>query len=191
MDGGDDPAFDYVIQAGTGVAAMTGDLRRSADTARLFGGRQLHRAGRGAGPGGPDRVRPRRAGRGVAARCGDVAVELPRLGLAQRRDRAAAASERRALVLRSRSCSRRPTAISHCSSPTTRSGGCSRPRQAYPASRRWPSARRSARRCSPSSPRRWPPTPRRAGRPGYVRSAFRPPRCVHCPTPSRRPRRSS
>src|SRR6201991_1590889 len=25
MDGGDDPAFDYVIQAGTGVAAMTGD----------------------------------------------------------------------------------------------------------------------------------------------------------------------
>ena len=25
MDGGDDPAFDYVIQAATGVAAMTGD----------------------------------------------------------------------------------------------------------------------------------------------------------------------
>ena len=25
LDGGDDPAFDYVIQAGTGVAAMTGD----------------------------------------------------------------------------------------------------------------------------------------------------------------------
>ncbi|GFG51310.1 CaiB/BaiF CoA transferase family protein [Mycolicibacterium agri] len=25
MDGGDDPAFDYVIQAGTGVAAMTGE----------------------------------------------------------------------------------------------------------------------------------------------------------------------
>ena len=25
LDGGDDPAFDYVIQAATGVAAMTGD----------------------------------------------------------------------------------------------------------------------------------------------------------------------
>ena len=29
LDGGDDPAFDYVIQAATGVAAMTGDPDRA------------------------------------------------------------------------------------------------------------------------------------------------------------------
>ncbi len=75
--------------------------RRPADLARLFGSRQLHRPGRGARSAGPDRVGSRRAGRCLAARCDDVAVELPRLGVSQRRSRAAAPSVRGTFVLRS------------------------------------------------------------------------------------------
>ena len=48
MDGGDDPAFDYVIQAGDRGRGDDRRSRRPADAARLFGGRQLHRADRGA-----------------------------------------------------------------------------------------------------------------------------------------------
>ena len=152
MDGGDDPAFDYVIQAGTGVAAMTGDPDGAADAARLFGGRQLHRTGRGAWPAGPDRVGSRRAGRRVAARCGDVAAELPGLGLPQRRRRAAATPVRCAFVLRSGAAvpdgRRLSRAVHH---PRRVLEGVRRRGRHIAASRRWPSARPSATRCSPSS----------------------------------------
>ena len=186
MDGGDDPAFDYVIQAATGVAAMTGDPR-AADAARLFGGRQLHRAGRGAGTACADRVGSWRSGRCVAARRGDVPVELPGVGIPQRRCRTATPSVRRALVLRSGAAvldgRRLPCAVHHprrVLEVVRRRGGH------HPASRRWPSGRPSATRCSPSSPRHWPPTARKVGRPGYVRSGFLPPRYAHCPMRSRR-----
>ena len=36
LDGGDDPAFDYLIQAATGVASLTGDPDGTADPARLL-----------------------------------------------------------------------------------------------------------------------------------------------------------
>ena len=101
LDGGDDPAFDYVVQAATGVAAMTGDPAGSADAARLFVRRQLDRADRSPGAARPDRVRPWRSGRRVAARRDAVAAELPGLGLPQRRRRAASPPVRRAFVLRS------------------------------------------------------------------------------------------
>ena len=87
LDGGDDPAFDYVIQAATGVAAMTGDPDGPADVARLLVGRQLDRAGRGAGAARADRLGPRRPGGRVAARRDAVAAELPGRGLPQRRRR--------------------------------------------------------------------------------------------------------
>ena len=43
LDGGDDPAFDYVMQAATGHRRADRRSRRSADAARLLVGRQLHR----------------------------------------------------------------------------------------------------------------------------------------------------
>ena len=61
LDGGDDPAFDYVIQAATGVAAMTGDPDDPPTLPGLFVGRQLHRTDRGAGAAGDGHLRPRAA----------------------------------------------------------------------------------------------------------------------------------
>ena len=194
LDGGDDPAFDYVIQAATGVAAMTGDPDGPPTLARLFVGRQLHRPGRGAGAAGADRLGPRRASRRVAARCDAVPVELPGVGLSQRRRRAAAIPVRRAFVLRSRAAvSRPPTGISRCSSPTTRSG---RPFADEAGDRRLSDDGRarghSATRCSTSSRPRWPPTPRPVGSHGSVRSASRRQRSAHCQRRwRRRPRRLS
>ncbi len=182
LDGGDDPAFDYVMQAATGVAAMTGDPDGPPTLPGLFVGRQLDRADRGARSARADRRRARRSGRRVAARRDAVAVELPGVGVPQRRCRTAVATPTaRTRITFRRSCSRPPTDTWRCSSPTTGSGSRSPPRRVSTASRRWPSVRRVAKKCSPSSPRRWPPTPQRGGKPGCVRSGSRRPRCGRCP----------
>ena len=152
LDGGDDPAFDYVIQAATGVAAMTGDPDgpptlpgySSADNSTGLTAALGLLAQIVSGRGGQVDV----SLRDVDA----VAAELPRVGISERRRRAAATSvSAHTRITFRRNCSRPPTAISRCSSRTTRSGGRSRPRPASRGSRRWPSARRAAMRCSPSS----------------------------------------
>ncbi len=124
LDGGDDPAFDYVIQAATGVAAMTGDPDgpptlpgySSADNS----------TGLTAALGLLAQI--------VSGRGGQVDVSLrdvmlsqlnyQALGLPQRRRRSRSATRTaRTRTTFRRSCSRPPTATSRCSSPTTRSGG--------------------------------------------------------------------
>ena len=66
LDGGDDPAFDYLVQAATGVAALTGDPAGPPTLPGLLLGGQLGRPDRRPGPARPDRLRPRRPGRRVA-----------------------------------------------------------------------------------------------------------------------------
>ena len=163
LDGGDDPAFDYVVQAATGVAAMTGDPRRAADAARILVGRQLDRADRCAGPARPDRFGPRWASGRVAARRDAVPAELPGLGLPQRRRGAAAIPVRRAFVLRSGAAF--PTADGYLALFITHDAFWKSfaAEAKIVASRRWPSGRRGATRCSRWSPRPWRPTPRRVG----------------------------
>ena len=75
---------------------------RPAHASGLLVGGQLHRIDCRAGAFGADHLGPWRAGRCVPARCAALAAELPRVGLPQRRCAAAAAAERRALVLCSR-----------------------------------------------------------------------------------------
>ena len=124
---------------------------RAADPARLLLGGQLGRPDRGPRPARPDRLRTRRPGRRVDARGDAVPAQLPRRGLAQRRDRAAAAAERGALLLRpSPAVPDGPRATWPCSSPTTASGSPSPPRRASAASPPWPNAPPAARRS-------WPP----------------------------------
>ena len=142
LDGGDDPAFDYVIQAATGVAAMTGDPDgpptlpgySSADNS----------TGLTAALGLLAQI--------VSGRGGQVDVSLRDVMLSQLNYRASAylndgasrsatRSARIRITFR-RSCFRQPTGISRCSSPTTRSGSPSPTRRISTASRRWPSARR-------------------------------------------------
>ena len=186
MDGGDDPAFDYVIQAATGVAAMTGD----PDGPPTLPGYSAadNSTGLTAALGLVSQI--------VSGRGGQVDVSLRDVVMSQLNYRASAylndgveprrhPTGRIRITFR-RSCSRRPTVTSRCSSPTMRSGGCFRPRPAYRGSRPWRNVPRNATRCSPSSPRRSLPTARKAGRPGYVRSAYPRRRYVRCPTPSRR-----
>ena len=150
LDGGDEPAFDYVVQAATGVAAHDRRSGRAADAAGVLLGRQLHGIDRGAGAAGADRLGPRRPGGRVLR---DVMLsQLNYRASAYLNDgvEPAAPPVRRALVSTfRRSCFRLPTAIWRCSSPMTASGNCSRRRRVSRVSRRWPSGRRVATRCSP------------------------------------------
>ncbi len=149
LDGGDDPAFDYVIQAATGVAAMTGDPDgpptlpgySSADNSTGLTAALGLLAQIVSGRGG--QVDVSSAGRDA------LAAELPRCGVPQRRrpNRSDIPTARTRTTFR-RSCSRPPTATSRCSSPTTRSGRRSPQRPASRASRRWPNAPPAATRCS-------------------------------------------
>ena len=123
LDGGDDPAFDYVVQAATGIAALTGDPDgpptlpgySSADNS----------TGLTAALGLLAQI--------VSGRGGQVDVSLRdvmlsqlnyrAVGLPQRRHRAAAAAVWvRTRIMFPRSSSRPPTATWRCSSPMTASG---------------------------------------------------------------------
>ena len=193
LDGGDDPAFDYVIQAATGVAAMTGDPDGAAR--RLPGYSSADNStGLAAALGLLAQI--------VSGRGGQVDVSLRDVmlsqlnyrasALPQRRRGAAALSVRCAFVLRAGAAvpdGRRRTW--RCSSPTTRSGSRSPPRRdidGFPTM-----AERAAKRdevlrrhgCAGHRHRE------RVGSHGCVRSAFRRRRCGHCPKRWRRRRRSS
>ena len=129
LDGGDEPGVRLRDPGRDRHRRADRRSRRAADAARLLVGRQLHGPDRRAGTARPDHLRPRRPGRRVAARRDAVAAELPRVGLPQRRRRAAPASRSvRTRITFRRSCFRRPTAIWRCSSRTTRSGSRLRPR---------------------------------------------------------------
>ena len=102
LEAGDDPAFDYVIQAATGIAALTGDPDgpptlpgySSADNSTGLTAALGLLAQIVSGRGGQSRR--------IAARGDAVAAELPGVGVLERRCRTATASKRSALVLRSR-----------------------------------------------------------------------------------------
>ena len=100
--GGDDPAFDYVVQAATGIAALTGDPDGPPTLPGYSSADNSAGSDRGAGAVGADHLGPRRSGRCVPARRAALAAELPRVGISQRRCDAAAPAQRCALVLRSR-----------------------------------------------------------------------------------------
>ena len=68
LDGGDDPAFDYVIQAATGVAAMTGDPDGPPTLPGYSSADNSTGLAAALGLLGADRLGPRRASGCVAAR---------------------------------------------------------------------------------------------------------------------------
>ena len=170
-DGGDDPAFDYVIQAATGVAANDWRSVGATHAAWVFVGRQFDRACRGTRPARTDRLGPGRASGCVAARRDAVAAELPGLGLPQRRLGAAAVPVRGAFVLRSGSAfldgGRRPGVVHHPRRVLEILRRRGRDRRLPDDGRARGEARRSARR---RRRRRWPPTPLRVGSHGCGRS---------------------
>ena len=101
LNGGDDPAFDYVIQAATGVAAMTGHPDDPPTLPGYSSADNSTGLGRGARPAGADRLGAWGTGGRVAARRDALPAELPRIGVSERRRRAASIPVRRTLVLRS------------------------------------------------------------------------------------------
>ena len=191
LDGGDDPAFDYVIQAATGVAAMTGDPDgpptlpgySSADNS----------TGLTAALGLLAQI--------VSGRGGQVDVSLRDVMLSQLNYRASAylndgiEPQRHPFGAHSYYVPAQlfPTADGYLALFIThdafwRSFAAEAGIDGLPddgRARRAP--RRGARR---GDARRWPPTPRRVGRRGCVRSAFRRRRCGRCPRRSRPPPRS-
>ena len=187
LDGGDDPAFDYVIQAATGVAAMTGDPDgpptlpgySSADNS----------TGLTAALGLLAQI--------VSGRGGQVDVSLRDVMLSQLNYRASAYLNDGAEP------QRHPFGAHSYYVPAQLfptadglSGAVHHPRRVLEVlrgrgghrrlRRRWPNALRSATRCSQSSPRRWPATPLGVGSRGCVRWAFPPPRSERCPRRWRR-----
>ena len=149
LDGGDYPAFDYVIQAATGVAAMTGD---PDDPPTLPGYSSV------------DNSTALTAALGLLAMIvsgdgGQVDVSLRDVMLSQLNYKASAylndgvpradiRSGRTRSTFR-RNCFRPPTGTWHSSSPMTASGGRSPPRPVSRASRPWRNGRRAATRCWP------------------------------------------
>ncbi len=191
MDGGDDPAFDYVIQAATGVAAMTGD----PDGPPTLPGYSAadNSTGMAAALGLLAQI--------VSGRGGQVDVSLRDVVLSQLNYRASAylndgvAPQRHPFGAHSYYVPAQlfSTADGYLALFITHDAFW----KSFAAEagiagfRPWPSGRPGATRCSPSSPRRWRPTPRTVGSADCVRSGFLPRRCAHCPRRSRRRRRWS
>jgi len=169
LDGGDQPAFDYVIQAATGVAAMTGDPAgppvlpgySSADnstglTAALGLLAQIVR-----GRGGQVEVSLRDV---MLSQLNYRASSYLNDGLEPRRYPHGAHSYYVPAQLFATADGYLALFITHDGS-----GRRSPRRPVSTGSRGWTSVRPAARRCSRRSGRRWPPTPPRAGSDGCGR----------------------
>lgn len=187
--GGDDPAFDYVVQAGVGTAALTGD------------------------PDGPptlpgyssaDNSTGMTAALGLLAKIisgtgGQVDVSLRDVMLSQLNYHASAylnsgvEPQRRPYGAHSYYVPAQlfPTAegIWRCSSPTTASGSRLPPKRASGASKRWPSESRAATKSWRWLQRCWQPTAPPGGSDDCARWVFRQRPSGPCPKRSRRHRK--